>query len=123
MNADDKITINIDDSILDISNYVSDLTSENIVFDYSTYSSNIMANTISTDTGKSIRYSSDVNFEGDLILKGKNLSETLSTIEKRLSILVPDPSKLEKYEALKKAYENYKLLESLLYEDSPNKPK
>lgn len=40
----------------------------------------------------------------------------LETIEKRLNILVPDPNLLEKYEALKEAYSNYKTLEALLCE-------
>lgn len=45
-------------------------------------------------------------------------SKRLNTIEKRLAILVPNPVKLEKYEALKKAYEHYKMLEILLEENN-----
>lgn len=37
----------------------------------------------------------------------------LEAIENRLNILVPDPEKLEKFEALQKAYEHYKHLEKL----------
>jgi hypothetical protein len=37
----------------------------------------------------------------------------LATIEKRLSILTPDPAKLEHFEALQKAYQHYKTLEAL----------
>ena len=46
----------------------------------------------------------------------------LETIEKRLSILTPDPKKLAKYEALQKAYEYYKTLEAMCYdsEDDEN---
>ena len=32
-------------------------------------------------------------------------------------VLVPDPKKLEKYKALKKAYDNYKTLEALIQEN------
>lgn len=42
-----------------------------------------------------------------------SIENRLDKIEKRLSILVPDPEKIEKFEALKKAYEHYKTLESL----------
>jgi hypothetical protein len=37
----------------------------------------------------------------------------LETIEKRLSILQPDPEKLAHFESLRKAYEHYKTLEAL----------
>ena len=50
----------------------------------------------------------------DIIVNGKSLTETLDAINERLSILVPDPAKLEKYEALKECYKQYKLLEALL---------
>ena len=38
-------------------------------------------------------------------------------MEQRLAILVPDPTKLEKFEALKKAYEHYKTMESLCFDE------
>jgi hypothetical protein len=56
---------------------------------------------------------SDATFNGDIIWKGKNIGEMLSAIEKRLNILVPDPAKLAHFEALQKAYDHYKMLESL----------
>ena len=42
------------------------------------------------------------------------LSDRLTTIEDRLSILVPDPEKLKKWEALQEAYNHYKSLEALI---------
>jgi hypothetical protein len=48
----------------------------------------------------------------------EDLDKRLSTIEKRLAILVPDPLKLQKYETLRKAYEHYKMLEILLEEQN-----
>jgi hypothetical protein len=56
----------------------------------------------------------------DITLNGRSLTDHLSAIEKRLAILVPDPKKLEKYEALKAAYEHYKLLEKLCSEPDKN---
>ena len=52
----------------------------------------------------------------DITVAGKSLKEFMNKIEERLAILVPDPAKLEKFEALKKAYEHYKLMESLCQE-------
>jgi hypothetical protein len=68
----------------------------------------------------SIDVKGDANFEGDIKLKGKSLSEFMETIEKRLSILQPDPKKLKKYEALQKAYNHYKMLEALCEADDEN---
>lgn len=72
-------------------------------------------------TGSGLHVTSDAEFEGNIKWKGKDLGKMLETIEKRLSILVPDPKKLEKYEALQKAYNHYKLLEALCYSDEDKK--
>jgi hypothetical protein len=52
----------------------------------------------------------------DISIDGKSLKTFMNKMEERLAILDPDPSKLEKFEALKKAYEHYKLMESLCQE-------
>jgi hypothetical protein len=65
----------------------------------------------------SLTVSGESNFEGDVKIKGRSLEKLLDTIEKRLAILTPNPAKLEKFEALKKAYDHYKLLEALCHED------
>ena len=52
----------------------------------------------------------------DISIDGKSLKTFMNKMEERLAILVPDPSKLEQFEALKKAYEHYKLMESLCQE-------
>jgi hypothetical protein len=49
----------------------------------------------------------------DLTIGGHSLAEFMRKMEDRLAILVPDPAMLEKYEALKKAYDHYKLMEKL----------
>jgi hypothetical protein len=61
----------------------------------------------------SIQVTGDADFDGDVKLKGKSLTSWMETMEKRLAILVPDPKKLEKFEALQKAYNHYKMLEAL----------
>jgi hypothetical protein len=52
----------------------------------------------------------------DITVDGKSLKEFMNKMEQRLAILVPDPKKLEQFAALKKAYEHYKLMESLCQE-------
>jgi len=54
--------------------------------------------------------------EADIFINGKSLSDWMSAVEQRLNILRPNPELLEKYSALQQAYEHYKTLESLLYE-------
>ena len=69
-------------------------------------------------TTPSLHVSSDATFEGDIKWKGRSLGRLLEKIEDRLAILAePDPAKLEKYAALKKAYEHYKLMEKLIGEE------
>ena len=57
----------------------------------------------------------DANFESDIKWKGRSLGKLLEKIEDRLAILQePDPERLEKFAALKKAYDHYKTLERLI---------
>jgi len=56
--------------------------------------------------------------EADILIGGKSFRDWMSQVEKRLSILSPKPELLEKYEALQIAYDYYKTLEALLYEES-----
>jgi hypothetical protein len=68
--------------------------------------------TVSSNPG-SLQVKGDAEFDGDVKIKGVSVAKTLEDIQKRLAILVPDPKKLEHFEALKKAYEHYKTLEAL----------
>lgn len=67
----------------------------------------------------SLQVSGKAEFDGDVIIKGVSITETLEKINQRLAILVPDPAKLEHFAALRKAYEHYKTLEALC--EIPNK--
>lgn len=49
----------------------------------------------------------------------KSINDRLSTIENRLSILVPDKEMLEKYEVLQDMYKQYKVAEALLSGPEP----
>ena len=50
----------------------------------------------------------------DVIIDGTSLKSMIENINDRLSILTPRPELLEKYAALREAYEHYKTLESLV---------
>jgi hypothetical protein len=65
-----------------------------------------------TDYGS---WGSDISVpeEGDIKIGNRSLKTFMDTMEKRMAILQPDPAKLEKFEALQKAYEHYKHLERL----------
>jgi len=76
--------------------------------------------TIGTITGQAgLHVTSDAEFDGDIKWKGRSLGDLLTTIEKRLAILTPDPAKLAHYESLQKAYQHYKTLEALC--ETPSK--
>ncbi len=59
----------------------------------------------------------------DIKIDGKSLKEFMTKMEQRLAILVPDPTKLEKFEALKRAYEHYKTMESLCFPNEEQEEK
>jgi hypothetical protein len=73
---------------------------------------------VTISSNPSLNVSGDAEFEGDIKWKGRSLGKLLESIEDRLAILQdPDPKKLEKHAALKKAYDHYKLLEKLIGDD------
>ena len=67
----------------------------------------------SYDSGMHVNGNITLQNDGDLKLGDRSLKEFMTKIEDRLAILVPDPEKLEKFQALKTAYEHYKTLERL----------
>ena len=82
-----------------------------------TYSWNTLNNPGNTNkvhiTGAGIEMDEDA----DITIGGRSMKKLLEGIEQRLSILVPDPKKLEHYQALQQAYEHYKTLEALCNEE------
>lgn len=57
----------------------------------------------------------DLEVDGNITVKGRDLTKLMERIEDRLAILQdPDPEKLEKFAALKKAYDHYRLMERLI---------
>jgi len=62
---------------------------------------------------------STIKLEGsdaDIFVQGKSMKAWMDAVEQRLCILEPKPELLKKYKALEQAYEHYKTLEAILYE-------
>lgn len=138
----DNDTITIDSAVIDIGSIytsnnmtygnittgIGSIGSGSYTFNTSSTANNIWTTTpyITTSNGTTnskLTVSGDAEFAGDIKIKGRSLEKLLTTIEDRLAILSdPDPIKLEKFAALKKAYNNYKLLEKLIGDDYKNEP-
>jgi len=83
-----------------------------------TFNNTITPNTVNiSTTGIEMASGTDIKIDGH------SLKEFMKKMEQRLAILVPDPQKLEKFEALKKAYEHYKTMESLCFDETIEEPK
>ena len=54
--------------------------------------------------------------DADIFVQGKSMKAWMDAVERRLLILEPNPELLGKYRALEQAYEHYKTLEAILYE-------
>lgn len=77
------------------------------------YTTSAWSSMSSNGTQPNLTVTGNAEIEGNLKVAGRDIAKSLEAIEKRLAILVPDPEKLEHFEALKKAYDHYKLLEAL----------
>jgi hypothetical protein len=69
--------------------------------------------------GSQANSSGTIKLEGadaDIFVQGKSMKAWMDAVEHRLCILEPKPELLEKYKALEQAYEHYKTLEAILYE-------
>jgi hypothetical protein len=89
---------------------------------FSTNGTTTMTQPWITTTGSgnqaSLKVTGDAEFEGKVMINGRDLSKLFEKIEDRLAIVLdPDPKKLEKFKALKKAYDHYKLMEKLIGEE------
>lgn len=76
--------------------------------------SSINDNTIISTSGANhaaIKVTGDAEFDGDITIKGKSLTESLEGIEKRLGILHVNPDLEGRWEKLKKLGERYRAME------------
>lgn len=66
--------------------------------------------------GASIQVKGDAEFEGEVRIKGKSLTESLERIEEKLAILRPNEELEEKWEELRNLRKAYKELEAEIIE-------
>ena len=125
MNSDNTLILNDPENVVIGGSYSSDTIT--IPSSYCTTASNLNYGNITINSNgpwssgyitagtntPSLHVTGDAEFEEDIKVKGVSILKTLEEINKRLAILVPDPEKLEHFEALKKAYDHYKTLEAL----------
>lgn len=64
----------------------------------------------------SLKVSGTAEFEGDVILQGRNLSDWLTAVESRLGMLEPNPALEQDYQQLKALGDQYRALEQKLLE-------
>jgi hypothetical protein len=66
--------------------------------------------------GASIQVKGDAEFDGEITVKGKKLSEMFEKIEERLAILHPNPELEDRWDELKELSKRYKELEQEIIE-------
>lgn len=66
--------------------------------------------------GATLSVKGDADFEGELTIKGKSLSEMFEKIEERLAILHPNEKLEDKWDELKELGKRYKELEAEIIE-------
>lgn len=67
-------------------------------------------------SGSTLKVMGNAEFDGEVSIKGKNLSEMLDKIEQRLAILHPNEKLEEKWERLKSLGQMYRELEAEIIE-------
>ena len=71
---------------------------------------------VDTFTNNQLSVRGDAEFDGEITIKGKKLSETLSNIEDKLAIYKPNVELEEKWEELRELSRKYKALEKEIIE-------
>jgi hypothetical protein len=66
--------------------------------------------------GASLSVKGDADFDGEITIKGKSLTDMLDKIEERLAILHPNPELEDKWDELKELSKRYKELEQEIIE-------
>lgn len=102
------------------SDYYIDTTEDSIDLSGILTSGTVTINSGSSNTITADAFEDFNDISLDVNGKTRKISElftSVDAIEKRLSVLQPDPKLLEKYEVLQGLYDQYKAAEAMLYED------
>jgi hypothetical protein len=71
-----------------------------------------------TNASNTLSVRGDAEFDGDVTVKGRSLSEFMDSVEQRLNILRPNPTLEEEWDQLRALGEQYRELEKQLAEKS-----
>ena len=71
-----------------------------------------------TNASHTVSVKGDAEFDGEVTVKGRSLSEFMESVEQRLNILRPDPALEAEWDQLRALGEQYRALEQQLTEKS-----
>jgi hypothetical protein len=71
---------------------------------------------INTNISNTLSVQGDAEFDGDITVKGRSLSEFMDSVEQRLNILRPNPAMEAEWDQLRELGEQYRELEKQLTE-------
>jgi hypothetical protein len=106
----DTITINMDG--MD-STWLTGASGSN-AYTYTGTSTNYAWNTTSIEN--TLQVKGDSEFDGDITVKGRSLTEFMDSVEQRLNILRPNPALESEWDQLRELGEQYRALEQQLTE-------
>ena len=116
----DPDSINISSSILNDTITISPnwLSGTGGAYTYAGTGTNYAWNTISNTTSieNTLQVKGDSEFDGDITVKGRSLTEFMESVEQRLCILRPNPNLESEWDQLRELGEQYRALEKQLQE-------
>ena len=83
-------------------------------YTYTTTGTNTLWNTTSIEN--TLQVKGDSEFDGDITVKGRSLTEFMDSVEQRLNILRPNPALESEWDQLRELGEQYRELERQLAE-------
>lgn len=83
-------------------------------YTYTTTGTNTLWNTTSIEN--TLQVKGDSEFDGDITVKGRSLTEFMDSVEQRLNILRPNPALESEWDQLRELGEQYRELERQLLE-------
>jgi hypothetical protein len=85
---------------------------------YTTTSTGTSNPWLNTNISNTLSVQGDAEFDGEVTVKGRSLSEFMDSVEQRLNILRPNPALEEEWDQLRELGEQYRELERQLTEKS-----
>jgi hypothetical protein len=119
-NVDSWSEYNVDSSILNPNNW-GNITIGPVGaggYTYTTTSTGASDPWLATNLSNTLSVQGDAEFDGEVTVKGRSLSEFMESVEQRLNILRPNPDLEAEWDQLRELGEQYRELEQQLTEKS-----